>query len=172
VRIVAKLVLSGGLAGVLAAQQFQINLDHLASKSSDTVDVSLNGATLQFAAKFLNGKDPEDAKVQKLLNGIQGIYVKSFEFKKAGAWSAADLDGIRNQLRAPQWSRIVGVKGDSEIAEVYLRTEGQKMTGLAIFSAEPTELTVINIVGTLDINSLSELGGHFGIPKLDVPKGK
>jgi hypothetical protein len=166
------MLLCGGLATVLAAQQFQINLDNLASKSSETVDVSLNGATLQFAAKFLNGRDPEEAKVQKLLNGIEGIYIRSYEFKQQGAWSAADLDRIRNQLRAPQWSRIVGVKGNDEISEVYVRTEGQKMTGLAILTAEATELTVVNIVGTLDINSLSELGGHFGIPKLDVPKGK
>ena len=171
-RIAWKVFVCGGLAAVLSAQQFQINLDQLAAKSSNTVDVSLNGSMLQFGAKFLNGKDPEEAKVQKLLNGIQGIYVKSYQFKQPNAWSNADLDTIRNQLRAPQWSRIVGVKGHEEISEIYVRTESQKVTGVAILSAKPTELTVVNIVGTIDINSLSDLGGQFGIPKLDVPKGK
>jgi hypothetical protein len=30
--------------------------------------------------------------------------------------------------------------------------------------AEPTELTVVNIVGPIDVAKLGELEGHFGIP--------
>ena len=165
------LLLGTGLAAALGAQQLQINLEHLAAKASETVDVSLNGATLQFAAKFLDNKDPEEVKVKKLLTGIEGIYVKSYEFKTDGVWSQADLDRLRNQLRAPQWSRIVGVKSseNGESAEVYLRSQNQKMAGFAILVAEPKELTVVNIVGNIDLNALAELGGHFGIPKVDVP---
>ena len=168
---ISKLLLWSSLAAALGAQPLQINLDQLASKASETVDVSLNGATLQFAAKFLDGKDSEEAKVKKLLAGIEGIYVKSFEFKTEGAWSKADLERLRNQLRPPQWSRIVGVTSteDGETAEVYVRSENNKMTGLAILAAEPKEFTVVNIVGSLDLNSLADLGGHFGIPKVDVP---
>lgn len=159
------------LAGACAAQQLQINLDHLAPKAAETVDVSLAGSTLQFAAKFLDGTDPEEAQVKKLLAGITGIYVKSYEFKTAGVWSPSDLERIRTQLRAPQWMRIVGVKStdEGENTEVFIRSENDKMTGLAILVSEPKELTVVNIVGSIDLNSLSELGGHFGVPKVDVP---
>lgn len=171
---IPKLVLWSGLAVTVSAQQLQINLEHLAAKAAETVDVSLNGATLQFAAKFLDGKKPDEAKVKKLLEGIVGIYVKSYEFKNEGAWSKADLDRLRDQLRAPQWSRIVGVTSseDGEIAEVFVRSEGQKMTGAAILVAEPKEFTVVNIVGAIDLNSLAELGGHFGIPKVELPAGQ
>lgn len=168
------LVCTGAAAALLAAQQFQFNLDHLAAKANETVDISLSSAMLQFAAKFMDGKDPEEAQVKKLLNGITGIYVKSYEFKNEGAWAPADLDRVRNQLRAPQWARIVGVtsKEDGENAEVFVRSENQKMTGIAILVAEAKELTVVNIVGSIDLNSLAELGGHFGIPKVETPLQK
>ena len=40
------------MASPLAAQQFKFHLEHLEAKASDSVDVALSGATLQFAAKF------------------------------------------------------------------------------------------------------------------------
>jgi len=162
----------GAMALPLVAQQFQFHLDHLAGKASNTVDLSLNAPTLQFAAKFLDGDDPDEAKVKKLIASIDGIYIKSFEFKNEGAYSPADLDNVRNQLKAPEWSRMVGVKSteDGETAEVYVRTENKKITGVAVLCAAPKELTVVNIVGPVDLDSLAELSGHFGLPKLKDTK--
>jgi hypothetical protein len=138
------------------------------------VDLSLNGATLQFAAKFLDSKDPDEAKVKKLIAGLEGIYIRTFEFKRAGEWSEADLDAIRKQLRPPEWSKIVGVKSsqDGETSEIYVRNENKKITGVAILASEPKELTVVNIAGTVDLDSLADLGGHFGIPKVEMGKQK
>lgn len=154
-----------------APQQFHLNLDSVAAKASEHVDVSLNASTLQFAAKFLDSSDPDEAKVKKLIAGIEGIYVRHFTFKAAGAWSQADLEPIRAQLRGPEWSRIVGVVSseDGENAEIWLRTSGNKSIGVAIIATEPKEMTVVNIAGTIDLESLSELGGHFGVPKVKPP---
>lgn len=154
-----------------APQQFHLNLDSVAAKASEHVDVSLNASTLQFAAKFLDSSDPDEAKVKKLIAGIEGIYVRHFSFKSAGAWSQADLEPIRAQLHGPEWSRIVGVVSseDGENAEIWLRTSGNKSIGVAIIATEPKELTVVNIAGTIDLESLSELGGHFGVPKVKPP---
>jgi len=92
--------LASAVGAVLWAQQFKLNLDHLAAKTADSVDVSLNSEMLQFAGKFLNSKDTDEAKAKKLIGGLEGIYVKSFEFKNDGAWSQADVDQVRNQLKA------------------------------------------------------------------------
>jgi hypothetical protein len=165
-------ILALGLGTVLCAQQLKLNLDHLAAKASDSVDLSLNGTTLQFAGKFLDGKDPDEAKVKKLIGGIEGIYIRHYEFKSEGAWSQADVDQVRNQLRAPEWSRLVGFRSseDGETAEVYVRTENKKVSGVAILSTGPKEFTVVNIAGAVDLESLAELGGHFGVPKLESKK--
>jgi hypothetical protein len=171
-RIVAALLVAAGLA---QAQQIKFNLDHLAAKAADSVDISLNGSMLQFAAKFLDGKDADEARVKKLIAGIEGIYVRSFEFKKDGEWSQADLDGVRDQLKAPDWSRMVGVKssGEGSSAEVYVRSgQDKKVTGIAIVVTEPREFTVVNLAGTIDLDSLADLSGHFGVPKLETAPGQ
>jgi hypothetical protein len=173
-RILRAFLMAAAMTAAVSAQQFRFDLEHLAAKASDSVDISLNGSTLQFAAKFLSSKDPDEAKVKKLIAGLEGIYIRTFEFKKTGDYTPADLDGIRRQLRAPEWTRIVGVKSSQggENAEIYLRNENQKITGVAIIASESKELTVVNIAGPIDLESLSELGGHLGIPKVDVPKQK
>jgi hypothetical protein len=173
-RPVRTFALGAALAATLWAQQFQFNLDHLSKKASGSFDVSLDSNMLQFAARYLGGKDPDEAKVKKLIVGIEGIYIKSFEFKKEGSYAAADLDKVRNQLRAPEWSRIVGVMsgGESENIEVWVRNEKGKVTGIAILASEPRELTVCNLVGNIDLESLSDLGGHFGLPSIPKVKKK
>ena len=159
-------------AAALWGQQFQFNLDHLKEKSTEHLEVSLNSSTLQFAAKFMDGKDPDEAKVKKLIMGIEGIYIQSFDFKNTGAWSPSDLEKVRAQLKAPEWSRIVGVKSneDGENIEVWLRTEKGKVSGVAILASEPRQLTVANLVGNIDLESVADLGGKFGLPK--IPKKK
>jgi hypothetical protein len=148
------------------------HLDKLAAKASETVDVNLDGALLQTASKFLSGKDSEEAPVKNLIAGLRGIYVKSFEFENEGEYNREDLTAIRNQIQGPQWARMVGVhsKKDKEEVDVYLRTENGKVGGLVILCAEPKELTVVNIVGSIDLDKLSALEGQFGIPEMDLEK--
>jgi len=161
-------------AALAAPQQFKLNLDSIASKASDSVNVSLSGSTLRFAARFLDSGDPDEAAVKKLIAGLEGIYIRHFEFKRDNMWTEADLDPIRKQLHSPEWERIVGVTEDDggSVSDVYLRMEGEKPTGVAILVAEARELTVINIIGPIDLDQLAELSGHFDIPKLKIPKEK
>jgi hypothetical protein len=169
--LIASLLL---LAGTGSAQQVKWNFDKLAARASDTVDVNLDGSLLRFATKFLSDDDKDEAKVKKLVSGLKGIYVKSFEFKKPGEYTAADVDSFRALLHSPDWQRIVGVHSneDGENVEVYIKNEGKGIGGLAIIASEPKQLTLVNIVGAIDLDSLSELGGHFGIPDVDVDKKK
>lgn len=169
-------LLSALLAGPSAEAQdakLQINhLDKLAAKAEETVDVTIDGPMLQLATKFLSSKKPDEAKAKELVAGLKGVYVKSFEFDKEGAYSDEDISAIRAQIRAPAWSRIVGVrsKRDRENVEVFTRMEGDKIIGLAIISAEPKELTIVNIVGPIDLDKLSDLEGEFGIPRMDLER--
>ena len=170
-RIVALLLAAVGFGH---AQQLKLNLDHLASKAADSVDISLNGTLLQFAAKFLDNKSADEAKVKKLIAGIEGIYIRSFQFKSDGEWAQSDLENVRNQVKGPGWSRIVGFKSTTEgaNAEVYVHNDKEKITGVAIVVAEPREFTVVNLSGTIDMDSLADLSGHFGMPKIEITPGQ
>ncbi len=162
------------LAGAASAQQVKWNFEKLAARASDTVDVNLDGALLRFATKFLSDDDKDEAKVKKLVGGLKGIYVKSFEFKKPGEYTAADVDSFRAPLHSPDWQRIVGTHSneDGEAVEVYIKNDAKGIGGLAIIATEPKQLTLVNIVGAIDLDSLSDLGGHFGIPDVEVDKKK
>jgi len=165
------LCLLAGAAGYGQALDLK-NLDKLAEKASDKVVVTLDGSLIKMASKFLSADDPEEAKVRKLVAGLKGIYVKTFEFEKEGEYSESDIAAIRKQLDSG-WSRIVDVqsKKDGENAEIYLKT-GSADGGLAILCAGAKQLTIVNIVGKIDLDELSELGGNMGVPKIEVEKTK
>src|SRR5882762_2493729 len=91
----------------------QFDWDKLASKASETVNVNLEGPTLELASKFL-GDSKDESQIKNLVQNLKGVYVKSFEFEKEGQYSEADLTAIRSQLRSPDWSVIVDTKEKSE----------------------------------------------------------
>jgi hypothetical protein len=147
-------------------------LDALAAKASQTVDVNLDERLMQLGPKFLSDKDDE-VKIKQLINGLKGIYVKSFEFETEGQYSEADLEGIRSQLRNPAWNKIVNVSSKKEgSVEVYLMQIGNQITGLAVLATDPKEVTVVNIVGPVDLEKLSDLEGNFGVPELGIERPK
>lgn len=143
------------------------NLEKLNSKASEVNDITLDGALLDLAGSFATAShDPDAAELKDVLKGIKGIYIKNFEFDEPNQYSPEDVAAIRSQLAAPGWTRIVESRSrrSKEHDEIYILKQGDKVAGLAILVAEPKELTVVNIVGFIDINKLSVLEGHFGIP--------
>lgn len=175
-RIAIVVVLAGALAGAWAQDiKLPPSFDKLAAKAENSVDVTLDGSMLQLAGKFLSDKEADEAKAKSLIGGLKSIYVRSFEFAKEGEYDSADVESIRAQLKAPEWSRVVGVKSkrEGDNAEVYLKTSGgTQIGGLVVIAAEPKELTIVSIIGSISPEDLASLGGQFGIPKVDVPKSK
>jgi len=173
--ILVALVLGHAAAIMAQGPRLQIDqLDSLANRATETVDVRLDERLMQTTAKFFSGKDPDDIAIKEVLKGIKGIYVKSFTFEKEGEYSQAEVDSILAQLRGSTWSKIVAVKSrkDGDNVEVYLNMAGDQITGLAVLSVEPKELTVVNIVGPIDLDKLAKLEGQFGVPDLGIEKDK
>lgn|SRR5277367_2485047 len=162
------------LAAAIAAraQDFKIppDVEKLSAKAKETVEVTMDGPMLHWASKFLSAEDPEEAKCAKLVANLRGIYVRSFEFDKDGAYTAEEVDQLRAQVRQPGWTKIVGVrsKRDGENVDVFFKLENDKMAGIVVIDAEPRELTFVSIVGPIDVDQLADLGGEFGIPHLDT----
>ena len=175
-------LLSVSCATGLRAQDARVpleQLDKLANVAKDTVEVSLDQKLLTIASKFLNANDPTQAKIKELVAGLQGVYVRVFSFDKPGEYAASDVEPIRNIVKVAGWQKIVGVrsKRDGDNVEVHLRLVNDnghdKIQGLVIIAAQPKELVVVNILGPIDLEKLSQLQGQFGIPKLDLEvKGK
>jgi hypothetical protein len=156
-------------AAVACGQQIDFSsLDKLAERAGNkvnVVNVTLNEEQLKFAGGFLSDQDEKQGTAKSLVNGLKGINVRVFEFDKPGGYSMSDMDGIRSQLRAPGWSKIVEARDGDETAEVYMFTQGKDMGGITVIAGEKRELAIVNIVGPIDLKSLGSLAGKFGIPR-------
>ena len=157
------------------AQDFKLpaDIEKLAEHATESVDVTLDQSMLSLASGFLDKDDPDEAQVKKLIAKLKGITVRSFEFDKAGQYSMADVQSMRAQLKSPNWSRIVGVKNvKGENTEIYILKNGDQIGGVVVLDAEPKELTIVHIDGSISPDDLSRLSGHMGIPELSKEKKK
>ena len=162
---------------VTTAQTARLQLDQLdvlANRASETVDVKLDEHLMQMTAKFFTGKENDDAEIRDLIKNVKGIYVKSFTFEKDNQYTPAEVELVTSQLKSGGWSKIIGVtsKKDGDNVDVYLLTLGDQIAGLAVVSLEPKEFTVVNIVGPINLDKLSQLEGSFGVPVLNLPTQK
>ena len=169
------LLLFCGAAISSKAQSAKLQLDQLdalASRASNTLDVKVDEHLMQITWKIFSDKDPEEKKIKELLQKVKGIYVKSFSFDKENEYSPAELESVMSQLRGSGWNRIVGVrsKKEGENVDVYINQLGDQINGLAVVSMNVKEFTIVNIVGPIDLDKLSELEGSFGVPDLDIAR--
>ncbi len=167
-----KLIIGLVTAAVLLAQpvKWPASFEALSKKSKETVDLTLDADALGLASKFLSADDKSGSDVKKLIKGVEGIYIKSFEFDKPGEYSKADVELIRSQIKGPEWTRILSVskRDDGETVEIFVRKVNGQNAGFFLLAAEPEELTAIQIVGTISLNDLSGLGGIAGIPNMSL----
>lgn len=146
----------------------------LSKKAAQSTTISLDSSMLALAGRFLDADDPQDAAAQEVIKGIRGIYVRSFAFDTDSAYSQSDVDAVRRQLSAPGWSRLVETHSRKTHADVdiYVMIVNKQATGLALIAVEPRALTIVNIIGSIDLDKLHKLEGQFGVPKLDLETGK
>lgn len=168
-KLVIASILALSLAVPASAQRLNLDLPGLAGladRADEVVDITLDASMLRLAAKFLAGNDPDEREIRSLISGLQGIYVRSYEFAKDGEYDRSLVERIKSQL-GPSWKPLVTVRSKTkENVNIMADVRGDRINGLVIIAAEPREFTVVNIVGDIDIDRLSRLEGEFGIPKI------
>ena len=142
----------------------------LAARASNYTEVTLDKNTLNFASQFMNKNDKGDQQARSIINGLQAIYVRTYEFKDTGEYSTADLDRIRDEFRGPEWAPMVQSRSHSknglEISDIYQKIVNGESQGMLILNAEPKELDFVYISGHINPSELAALGGNFGVPQL------
>lgn len=145
----------------------------LADKASETVNVTLDPNILGMACRFLSADNPEEAQAKRICTSLRGVYVRHFTFDSDFAYPKADIDRIRAQLNRPGWSQLVDAKSRKENTDVkvYMLVDGGKAQGLSIIASQPREFTIVNIVGSIDLEELHDLK-NLGVPDLQIESGK
>ncbi|HVC48522.1 MAG TPA: DUF4252 domain-containing protein [Terracidiphilus sp.] len=173
VRIAAFALGVAALAVPAFAQNSPLNIPpqlekELAARASNVTEVTLGKNMLSFAAKFMNGKDKDDAAAQQLIQNLQGIYVRDYEFDKPDQYSLEEVEQLRKSFATSEWSTIVSdrEKKTGETTYIMVKTVNGQNDGMFIFSAEPKELSIVLILGPINLDQLGELKGLGGLSSL------
>jgi hypothetical protein len=137
----------------------------LQSKATEVVDVTLGAWPLALASKFMEADDAEDVEVKKLISGIKSIVVRSYEFDTDFAYSQQDIDAVRAQLEVPGWTHLVQVRKQNKAQEVdvYVALDADHAKGFAVVASEPRKFTILNIVGSIDLEQVARLQHHMDL---------
>ena len=163
-KLVLVIALTFAVAIPASAQTINLDFPGLADRAEEVVDITLDATLLRAAAKFLSGKDADERAVREMIQGLRGIYVRSYSFAKEGEYDRNLVDRVKSQLGA-SWKPLVTVRSKKkENVNIVANMRGENIIGLVIIAAEPREFTVVNIEGPIDIERLSSLEGQFGIP--------
>jgi hypothetical protein len=137
----------------------------LAARASNVTEVTLGKNMLTFASKFMNGKDEDEASVKQLIDGLDGIYVREYEFDKEGQYSPEEIDQLRKYFETSEWSPMVKERDrkNNETTDVMVKLVNGESHGMFILEVEPKELTIVLILGPIKMEDLGKLHGVAGL---------
>jgi hypothetical protein len=154
----------GTLAGA-AGKEGRIDLsslEHLRAKASEVTEANLDAA----AIRRVIDNPKVAASIKDVAKDLTEVHALDIELGDEGTIEMSDLGPIREQLKDPAWTRVLSNQEKAELSELYTLTQGERVVGIVVLSAERKELVVVNLVGAidpaklaaLDVNGLGELG--------------
>lgn len=148
-----------------AAQEIDLSfLKGLEAKAKESTDIDLGPDQLGLLMSLAANEDP----VKALGKQIERVQVKTLEFDKEGEFNPADLEKLRQSIKTSNYVPLISVKERKGFTEIGMRKEGDRMRGLVILAVEPKEITIVNILGNLDMATLGKLSGKLGIPNVQM----
>jgi hypothetical protein len=161
-----------GAARAQDARAAAARLDKYERLASESIEVTLDEPLLRLAAAALSEGDAGQRKAKELARQLQGVYVRTLEFEREGAYDAAEVEALRAPFRGPGWSRVAGVKSERyEHVELYVSRDGSIIRGLTVLAAGPRSLAFINLSGSIRPERIADLEGRFAIPRLGLRVG-
>lgn len=173
----ATIILAGAFAGsTVCGQDARLQFERLKgmeTNARDIVEVDLDGKMLDLAKRVtlkIKDKDGDVKKIGEAISGLKGIYVRVYRFEDENQYNISHVDELRAQLNSPGWQRLANVrsKRNNQMVDVFTMFSGDVMSGVAVVISEAKSVSVVNVVGPIDIDTLVELSGRFNIPKIDI----
>ena len=157
----------------LGAQNIDLSsLEGLREKADSVVSVSIGPELLAFANVFLSGEDEEEAAALEVIEDLEAIEVRVYEFDEGGQYDSVELDAIWQQLDVEGWDRIVEIDEEGERVGVWMYMEpaaagtSRTVGGMAVLVEEDDEVVLVNIVGSISPANLAALGAQFDFSDL------
>ncbi|MGB6691044.1 MAG: DUF4252 domain-containing protein [Terracidiphilus sp.] len=140
----------------------------LAARASNVTEITLGKNMLAFAAKFMDNKDEDEAATRKLIEGLDGVYVREYEFDKENEYTPNEVEQLRQYFETGEWTPIVRERSrrDGENADIMMKMVNGETHGMFILETEPKELTIVLILGPIHLDDLGKLTHISGLGSL------
>ena len=164
--------LAGCLPAMALAAGPQLKLpafEQLRGIATESVNISIGPGTLRLAAGLVDfDNDPGDVEFKQLLHSLKGIYIRSFEFTGDNLYPGDEIEAVRAQLSAPDWSPVAQLRSrpDGEKVDIFVCMSHEKVSGLVLLASGRREFTIINVVGSIDLQQLATVERRFGVADL------
>jgi hypothetical protein len=140
----------------------------LAARASNVDEVTLDKKMLSFAANFIQHKksinplaDQDDGATQRLIESLDGIYVRNYQFDKDGQFTAEQIEQLRAYYESSEWSPIVRDRDrkTGKSSDVMIKLVNGESHGLFILDVEPKEINIVLILGPVHMQDLHKVMG-------------
>lgn len=123
------------------------NLDSPGMADTDRVmSLSLGPAVLHFAAKFVD----DDPETKALLESLDGVRVRIYEVSGDTGRIQDNFLEMGAKLDRDGWDPVMLVREEEEMVQMYAMASDEGIAGLTIFSADASEVVVVNIMGEIN----------------------
>jgi hypothetical protein len=145
-----------------------------------TTEVYLEEPMLKMIGKIADNKKEG---IGNMIGGLKLVCVNEYELNQQEVGAVENtLEAIDKTLLAKQWDRIIRSKHKNSFDNVYVRRDqsgefaGLVVTSMHKFTNDNAEkqgkITLVNIVGKIDLNALGALSKELNIPGLGQTKEK
>jgi len=161
-----------GLPLLAAAQPPQVTVPSFAelkATATDSVDITFGPSLLGMVSWLMDDHDAAGANLKKTVRGLKSVQVRSYRFKQDFVYPRAELDALRAQLSQPGWSQLVKVRDrGKENVDIYIALDNRTIHGVTIIASGLRELTIVNVVGTVNLDQVEGMAKTFASPDSPV----
>ena len=152
----------------VAAERIEMHLDELEEKADEVVKVNLWGKSLEQGKKLLSLRKNVTSPVSRFLAGLKGVYRRTYRFAGAKP-EPEDVEPIYRQLADDGWAPLIETENREERAPSRSIRTMKTGSGRGHRSSHrPEEVTVVRIMGSVDLEVLSDIGKGLGLPMMHI----
>ncbi|MFH1159726.1 MAG: DUF4252 domain-containing protein [bacterium] len=140
--------------------------------------VNINKELFQMIMKMdIQGEGTEEVKeIQKMMDQLDGLKILSYHDSTNKAKVSAIYKEFNDLFPAPPYSELMSIKENGNNVRFLTKQDtGGKILELVMLADDDGEVTVLSLVGRIDMSTISKLSKKInidGMEKLDHIKGK
>jgi len=151
--------------------KLDIDTEELKSQADEVVEVNLDGKALEQGSKLLAVRSGISNSFKSVLGSIKGIYRFTYRFALGNPYGIDAMENLHRQMTDSGWAPMIDVQNRKESTglTVYSYTsEDDSPNGITVISNDPSEITVLNLVGDVDLEALARVGETLGMPVMSI----